>query len=105
LRADGIPQYVGVPNTSFITRPNYLGADHKGFNSGDPTRDDPTPPELKLAPGLTPSGLDRRAALLRRLENDRSSEDGRQAQEGFARLRDAGIHLLTRPEVGAAFDL
>jgi hypothetical protein len=105
LREDGIPQYVGVPTTSFATRPNYLGAAHKGFNSGDPTRDDPTPPELNLAPGLTPTALDRRAALLRRLETDRTGADGRDAQEGFARLRDAGVHLLTRPEVGAAFDL
>lgn len=105
LRTDGVPQYVGVPATSFATRPNYLGVAHKGFNSGDPLRDDPTPPELKLAPGLTPSALDRRAALLRQLETDRANADGRQAQEGFTRLRDAGLHLLTRPEVGAAFDL
>ena len=105
LRADGVPEYVGVPNMSFITRPNYLGVAHKGFASGDPTRDDPTPPELRLAPGLTPRALDRRAALLRHLEADRSVADGRHAQEGFARVRDAAIHLLTRPEVGAAFDL
>jgi hypothetical protein len=105
LRADGVPQYVGVPSTSFITRPNYLGAAHKGFTAGDPTRDDPTPPELRLAPGLTPRALDRRAALLRQLETDRAGADGRQSQEGFSRLRDAGLQLLTRPEVGAAFDL
>jgi hypothetical protein len=103
LRADGIPQYVGVPTTSFITRPNYLGSAHKGFNSGDPTRDDPTPPELKLAAGMTPSALDRRAALLRHLET--ANPDGKDPQEGFARLREAGVHLLTRPEVAAAFDL
>ncbi len=105
LRADGVPQYIGVPNTPFMTRANYLGLAHKGFNSGDPLRDDPTPAELVLSGGLTPRILDRRASLLRRLETERTTADGRQAPEGFARLRDAGIHLLTRPEVGAAFDL
>lgn len=105
LRTDGVPQYIGVPNTSFITRPNYLGNAHKGFTSGDPTRDDPTPQELLLTPGLTPRTLERRDALLRRLELDRANADGRDAPEGFARLRDAGLHLLTRPEVSAAFDL
>jgi hypothetical protein len=105
LRADGVPQYVGVPTTPFMTRPNYLGAASKGFVSGDPTLDDPTPPELKLSAGVTQSALDRRASLLRHLETDRAGADARQPQEGFARLRDAGIHLLTRPEVGAAFDL
>jgi hypothetical protein len=105
FRADGVPQYVGVPNMPFMTRPNYLGAAHRGFASGDPTQDDPTPPELKLSPGVTPRALDRRAALLRHLETDRATADARQAPEGFARLRDAGLHLLTRPEVGAAFDL
>jgi hypothetical protein len=105
LRVDSVPQYVGVPNMPFMTRPNYVGAAHRGFASGDPLRDDPTPPELKLSAGVTPRALDRRAALLRHLESDRSTADARQGPEGFARLRDAGLQLLTRPEVGAAFDL
>jgi hypothetical protein len=105
LRPDGIPQYVGVPTTPFMTRPNYLGGAHRGFVSGDPLRDDPTPPELAFAPGLSASVLDRRAALLRHLETDRSTADGRELREGFARLRDAGMQLLSRPEVGAAFDI
>ena len=105
LRQDGVPQYVGVPTTPFMTRPAYLGAAHKGFNSGDPLAADPTPPELKLSAGVTTASLDRRAELLRRIETDRAMADAKEAPEGFARLRDAGLHLLTRPEVGAAFDL
>lgn len=105
LRANGVPQYVGVPSTPFMTGPNYLGSNYKGFVSGDPLRDDPTPQELRLSPGVTPTSLDRRAALLRHLETDGGNMDFRQPQNGFARLRDAGLQLLTRPEVGAAFDL
>src|SRR5689334_9022631 len=30
-RPDGLPQYVGIPRTPFMTRPTYLGLGHKGF--------------------------------------------------------------------------
>src|SRR3954464_15484351 len=35
--AGGLPAYVGVPAAPFMTRPNYLGLAHKGFNAGDPS--------------------------------------------------------------------
>src|SRR5262245_51945687 len=37
LRPDGLPQYVGIPRTPFMTRPTYLGLSHQGFHAGDPS--------------------------------------------------------------------
>jgi hypothetical protein len=105
LRADGVPQYVGVPDCTTITQPAYLGLPYKGFAAGDPTQPDPTPPSLRMTASLSVDALNRRAALLRQLERPIPETDGRHPQEGYARLRDAGVQLLTRPEVAAAFDL
>src|SRR5207244_4234593 len=37
LRPDGLPQYIGIPNPPFMTRPVYLGLDHQGFRAGNPS--------------------------------------------------------------------
>ena len=37
LRPDGLPQYVGIPEQPFMTRPTYLGLSHQGFAAGDPS--------------------------------------------------------------------
>src|SRR5207247_1149974 len=37
LRADGLPQYIGIPNQPFMTRPTYLGANYQGFAAGNPS--------------------------------------------------------------------
>jgi len=57
-RADGMPQYVGIPKVPFMVRPNYLGVSHAGFPTGDPSLPGFRPGALTLDAGLNAARLD-----------------------------------------------
>ena len=53
LQSDGLPQYVGIPQQPFMTRPTYLGLNHQAFAAGDPSAASYAPPHLTLAGGVS----------------------------------------------------
>ena len=105
LRADALPQYVGIPTQPFMTRPAYLGLAHKAFAAGNPAAPSYAPPNLTLAGGLNAQGLDDRKALLAQFDTLRRDVDVQARMEGTARVRGAALHMLTNPSIGRAFDL
>jgi hypothetical protein len=104
-RPDGLPQYIGIPNPPFMTRPVYLGLDHQGFRSGNPSSPGYAPPNLALAGGVSGAQFSDRRGLLSRFDQLRRDVDGQGRLEGCDRLREAAFQLLLNPNVGSAFDL
>jgi hypothetical protein len=105
LRSDGFPQYVGIPQQPFMTRPMYLGLHHQAFAAGDPSAAGYAPPNLGLAGGVTVEQFSHRRQLLGQFDQLRRSMDLEGRLEGTDRLRDAAFQLLANPQVGRAFDL
>src|SRR5581483_8654082 len=101
----GLPQYVGVPHPPFMTKPNYLGLGHKGFNAGDPSSATFRPPNLSLSGSLSLGRFDDRRSLLKDFDGWRREADWRGAMHGADELRGRALDLLTSPGVAAAFDV
>jgi hypothetical protein len=104
-RPDGLPQYVGIPQTPFMTRPAYLGLGCKGFHAGNPAVPNYSPPNLRLAGGVTPDRLADRRGLLSGFDALRRDLDQTGAFDGTDRLRTAALSVLTSPAMARAFDL
>ncbi len=104
-RPDGLPQYVGIPNQPFMTRPVYLGLQHQGFAAGDPSAPGYAPPSLGLAGGVTVEQFSHRRQLLGQFDRLRRTADLDGRLEGTDRLRAAAFRLLSNPDVARAFDL
>jgi uncharacterized protein (DUF1501 family) len=104
-RSDGLPQYVGIPQQPFMTRPVYLGLSHKGFHTGDPSAAGYAPPNLGLAAGLNMERLLARGDLLTRFDGLRRHLDKSGALEGSDRLRERALHMLTNGRIADAFDI
>jgi hypothetical protein len=105
LRPDGLPQYVGIPQQPFMTRPMYLGLNHQAFAAGDPSVPGYTPPGLALSGGVTLEQFSHRQQLLRQVDCLRRRSDREARLEGTDRLRTAAFQLLANPQVAQAFDL
>ncbi len=105
LRPDGLPQYVGIPNQPFMTRPAYLGLGYQGFNAGDPSSATYTPPRLARAAAIGPGRFEDRRGLLRQFDSLRRELDYRGGMEGTDKLRASALHMLTNADVARAFDL
>lgn len=105
LRPDGLPQYVGIPKTPFMTRPTYLGLSHHGFAAGNPASPGYAPPALNLAGGVTPDLFGERQRLLTDFDRLRRDIDRDGAIEGTDQLRVAALQMLTSPAMAKAFDL
>lgn len=102
---DGIPQYVGIPQKPFMTRPVYLGVSHTAFAAGDPSVERFRPPNLSIDGGLNGIRLaDRRGLLdqVDRFRRDLGDLQGNSSTDPF--LRQA-FELLTSSRVASAFDL
>jgi hypothetical protein len=104
-RPDGLPQYVGIPNQPFMTRPTYLGLGYQGFNAGDPSLPSYTPPKLARAAAVGANRFDDRRLLLRQLDALRRELDYKGGLEGSDKLRDSALRMLTNAEMARAFDL
>jgi hypothetical protein len=103
--AHNLPPYVGIPSAPFMTRPNYLGLGHKGFNAGDPSLSAYVPPKLGLAGGIGESRFRERRTLLGRFDVLRRELDWQGRMQGADEVRGRALDLLTTPQVAAAFDL
>lgn len=105
FRADGMPQYVGIPKVPFMVRPAYLGVSHAGFPTGDPSVANFRPGALTLDAGLNASRLDDRQGLMRQFDALRRSHDHAAISPGDDPLRDVAHQMLTNPNVARAFDI
>lgn len=105
LRADGVPQYVGLQRAPFMTNPVYLGVSHRAFETGDPSLPDFTPGNLKLLTGIDNGRLDHRQSLVRQFDSFRADMDRQHAAGGVDRFRSAAFTMLTSHKVAAAFDI
>lgn len=103
VRADGLPQYIGIPQPPFMTRPTYLGLGHQAFAAGDPSAANYQPPRLGLGGGVSIEQFASRRRLLTRFDTLRRAADARLA--GVDELRTAAFQLLSNPRVAQAFDL
>jgi uncharacterized protein (DUF1501 family) len=105
LRPDGLPQYVGIPQQPFMTRPTYLGLHHQAFAAGDPSAASYAPPSLALTGGVTVEQFSHRRQLLGQFDRLRQGIDLEGRLEGTDRLKAAAFQLLANPQIGRAFDL
>jgi uncharacterized protein (DUF1501 family) len=105
LRADGLPQYVGIPHQPFMTRPTYLGLSQRGFDTGDPSVTTYAPPGLQLAAGTDASRLAGRKRLVEHFDDARRRMDRELAAAPTEKFREAAMQMLTNPGVARAFDL
>jgi hypothetical protein len=105
LQRDGLPQYIGVPNAPFMTRPNYLGLSHQGFAAGNPSLPAYVPPGRGLAGGVTAGRFDDRRRLLTDFDQMRRDLDRSTALDGSDQLRAAAVQAITGPGMARAFDL
>ncbi len=104
-RADGLPQYVGVQRSPFMTNPAYLGVAHRSFDTGDPSRPGFAPPNLTLVTGVNNVRLDDRQSLIRQFDRFRRTADTTGSMEGIDHFRADAFQLLTSHAVANAFDL
>lgn len=102
-RGDGLPQYVGVQRAPFMTRPTYLGAAHRAFDTGDPSKEDFSPPNLTLATGTDNQRLGDREYLLSQFDGFRRVFD--RDADSLDSFRAAAMNILTSTAVADAFDL
>lgn len=103
LRADGLPQYVGIPQQPFMTRPAYIGLSHKGFQAGNPALPGYAPPNL--AGGNSSGRLGDRRGLVPGFDSLRREIDQTGQLDGVDKLRDAAMTILTSSAMARAFDL
>jgi hypothetical protein len=102
-RPDGLPQYIGVQRSPFMTGPAYLGGAYKSFDTGDPSKPNFAPQNLALAGGIDEGRLGDREGLLRQFDDLRRSFD-REA-DSLGEFHAAAFNILTSPQVAKAFDL
>jgi len=102
-RGDGLPQYIGAQRAPFMTNPGYLGASHKAFATGDPSKPDFAPKNLTLVTGVNNRRLDDRKHLLGQFDGFRRVLD--QGTDGMDKFRAAAFDILTSSVVADAFDL
>ena len=101
--ADGMPQYVGAQKSPFMTRPQYLGAAHKAYETGDPSKPEFGAKNLTLTTGLDNARLESRSNLLSQFDVMRRRFDAQaNAMDDFNRM---AMNILTSPTVADAFDM
>lgn len=104
-RTDGLPQYVGVQRSPFMTTPAYLGVSHKSFDTGDPSKPGFAPPNLKLVTGVDNRRLDDRRSLIEQFDRLRRDLDLGGSLAGMDQFRAGAFNILTSAKVADAFDL
>jgi len=102
-RADGLPQYVGAQRAPFMTNPGYLGASHRAYQTGDPSKHAFAPKDLTLVTGVGNRRLDDRKQLLAQFDGFRRILD--RDAGGIDTFRGSAFRILTGTRVAEAFDL
>lgn len=103
LHPEGLPRYVGLPNNLGMTRPAYLGLQHRAFGAGDPSQPFYSPPSMRL--GVAPNRLDDRKGLLSQFDRTRNETDRSGGMEAVDQFRGLAYQLLTSTRTAQAFDL
>ncbi len=104
-RADGLPQYVGVQRSPFMTMPAYLGVSQKAFDTGDPSVDKFAPPNLTLEAGMEGRRFDDRKSLITQFDRFRKGLDQAGSLDAIDEFRASAFNILTSTSVANAFDL
>lgn len=104
-RTDGLPQYVGVQRAPFMTRPTYLGVSQKAFDTGDPSVEKFSPPNLTLAAGIHNERFNNRRSLITQFDRFRRDLDQSGSLEAIDEYRASAFTILTSRRVADAFDL
>lgn len=104
-RADGLPQYIGIPTQPFMTQPTYLGLSHKAYVTGDPSVEKFAVPNLDLAAGVDGQRLSDRKALVTQFDRMQRELDISGSLEGMERFRATAMTMLSGPKVREAFDI
>ncbi len=99
---DAVPQYIGVPNPVYMTRPTYLGDHFAAFAAGNPAQDKYQLPIPKWT-GAAGDGLADRRQL--RNHFDRLRRDLSPSLETTDEFRQLAFDMLTSPATANAFDL
>lgn len=102
-RPDGLPQYIGVQRSPFMTNTAYLGVSHKAFETGDPSAAGFAPRNLTLVTGIDNGRLDDRRNLVGQF--DKFSKCFDREADGIEQFRAAAFNILTSNAVARAFDL
>jgi len=100
---DGLPQYIGVQRSPFMTQPNYLGSAYKSFDTGDPSQEKFAPPNLTLGTGVDHSRLGDRRYLLGQFDQYRRRYE--HDIEGIDEFQSAAFQILTSAKVAEAFNI
>jgi hypothetical protein len=100
-----LPRYVGIPGPLGMTRPNYLGVEHKAFAASDPSSANYSPPYLRLTGGLDLRRLDHRQGLRDQLDRLRRDIDLAGSMVGLDRFHAQALTMLRNPNIAEAFDI
>ncbi|QDT47858.1 hypothetical protein Pan258_18970 [Symmachiella dynata] len=100
---EGLPQYIGVQRSPFMTQPNYLGAAHRSFDTGDPSLPGYAPKNLTLATGVDHRRLGDRKHLLGQF--DRFRQRYEHDIDGADEFQSAAFSILTSRKVADAFEI
>jgi hypothetical protein len=103
VRTDGLPNYVGIPQQPFMTRPTYLGIGCKGFDAGNAAAEKYSPPSLSLASGVQTDQFFSRRQLLSGFDRLRRELDRDGSLAGVDQLRASALAMLTNPQIAQAF--
>ena len=104
FNSDAIPPYVAIPQQTYMTRPAYLGNQHRAFEVGNPTVENYAPPTLTLRAANGVQTLTDRKQLLGRLERMRRFAD-QHGPQTTSEFHDLAFQMLTSSKTAAAFDL
>jgi len=111
-RREGIPAYVGLPNTHSVGLPigyhgaAYLGRGHDPFNAdGDPNSDGYRVTSLELPAGMDATRLNDRRGLLASFDAARRAMEDSPISRDLDQFQTAAFSMLSGPEARAAFDL
>jgi uncharacterized protein (DUF1501 family) len=100
-----VPRYVSIPSAPYMTRPVYLGVEHRPFVVGDPSSDTYTPPQTRLAAGMDGERLDDRRGLLRQFDSLRRDLEARGELDAVDRFRRQAFTMLSSSAIARAFDV
>lgn len=100
-----VPRYVSIPGPLHMTRPGYLGVEHKPFTTSDPSANNFSPPHLRLTSGLDLRRLDERQALRLKFDRLRRDVDLAGSMAGLDKFHAQAMQMLSNPNIADAFDI
>lgn len=97
--------YVAIPQSTYMTRPAYLGIQHGPVVAGDPSSPSFRPPIGQISTDNDGKRLADRRFLLKQFDRFRSGADLYGNVAGTDKFKDQAFQILTSSRTAAAFDL